>query len=315
MVVVVWIVREGDEADGARRVGRCAEAWHRVAILAGHRVPRQLVAAHHGPAPLHELLRRQLRALAAREVQTAHAIARDDRWRRRGERTRHRDSARAVGRVLRRGRALHLQRDAAEVHDDLLEHVALAVGLERLKERLVVGVVERLGILKVDVEDIDVRLCVREAGLLVKAKLKNLDPVHELALVRRDLATTAHLVRLVVHRAELDALDGLVHTHVDHVQLEGLGAAIGDERTRHNLVVLEVAWEVPVVALERLLADDHAEAVHATMRHNVCYSVDHEHLARTQLVLDVCGRRADYLCPSAGLVAELAQALHVGVRE
>jgi len=220
-----------------------------------------------------------------------------------------------VGGVVGGGSALHLQRDASEVDDNLLLHVALAVGLQRLEKRSVVGVVEGLAVLEVDVEDVHVRLGVRVARLLVEAHVADLDPVDELAFVRRDLAAAAHLVRLAVHGHELEPVDGLVQAHVDHVQLEQLRAAVGDERARHHLVVLEVAREVPVVALEHFLADEEAEAVHAPPRHDVRHAVDHEHLARAELVLDARGARTDDVGPRARLVPRVAQPLHVHLGE
>mmetsp|Transcript_36267 Transcript_36267/g.119500 ORF Transcript_36267/g.119500 Transcript_36267/m.119500 type:complete len:272 (+) Transcript_36267:1524-2339(+) len=227
----------------------------------------------------------------------------------------HRRDALAKDGVGGGGRPLHLERHAAEVDHHPLLHVAAAVRLERGEQLPLGRVVERLATLVVDVDDVDVRLCVRVARVLVEAELRDLDPVHELALVRRDLAAAAHLVWLVVHGGEGDALDRLVHAHVDHVHLEDLRAAVRDERARHHLVVLEVAREVPVVALQNLLANEQAEPVHAAPRQDVRHTVGHQDLARAELVLHVGRRGAHDLAPGAGLVAGVAQLLHVRLGE
>jgi len=224
-------------------------------------------------------------------VEPADVVARDDgaargRGRRQRRRARARVRAAAPGRVAGHERALHLQRDALEVDDDLARGVAQAVLLERGEQRGLVEVVEGLPLFVVDVDDVDVSARVRVAGDLVEADVVDLDPVDELALVRRDLPTAAHLVHLAVDRTEGEALYGLVQAEPDHVELEQLRAAVGHERARHDLVVLEVAREVPVISLEELLADKQPQPVRAAARHDVGHAVDHEHLARAELVRD-----------------------------
>ena len=64
-----------------------------------------------------------------------------------------------------------------------------------------------------------------------------------------------------------------------------------------------VARDVPVVALEELLADEQPQPVRAAARHHVRHLVDHEHLARAELVCDARRARAAHGLPRAGQVA------------
>ena len=53
-----------------------------------------------------------------------------------------------------------------------------------------------------------------------------------------------------------------------------------------------------MVTLEVLLADEQTEAVNASPGHDVRDLVNHQHLSRAKLVLDVGGRRANHCSPS-----------------
>ena len=58
-----------------------------------------------------------------------------------------------------------------------------------------------------------------------------------------------------------------------------------------------------LAALEELLADEQPQPVRAAARHHVRHLVDHEHLARAELVCDARRARAAHGLPRAGQVA------------
>ena len=93
-----------------------------------------------------------------------------------------------------------------------------------------------------------------------------------------------------------------------HVRLEHLAAPIANKAAGHNLVVHEVAREVPVVALQVLLPYQQPQAVCPAVRDQVRDAIDHQDLPGAQLVDHIC-----VLAPEHATPLSVAQGAHVAL--